>query len=106
MIGSYILLAISILTENLAASVLTATKGFTKLKPSLICIVSYLICFGTFGIALLQINLGVAYATWGAVGMVFTTVAGYLLYNQKLTKIGFASLILIIVSIVILNLFA
>lgn len=106
MITSYIYLAISILTENLAASFLTATRGLTKLKPSIMCIASYTICFIAFGFALLNINLGVAYATWGAVGMVFTTIAGYLLYHQKLTRIGVASLILVIVSIVVLNLFA
>ena len=51
-----------------------------------------------------DIDLGIAYATWGAVGIVVTSVVGYLYYKQKLTKIGYISLIVIIISTFTLNL--
>lgn len=105
MLTAYLLLAISVFFEIVATSTLPATDGFTKLRPSLISVVGYAVCFFCFGHALAQLNLGIAYATWGAVGTVATPVAGYFLYRQKITKIGLFALALIIVSIVVLNLY-
>ena len=70
MLISYILLAISILAEVIAASFVVATKGFTNPKPTIICMLGYSISYGLFGIALLGIDLGIAYATWGSVGII------------------------------------
>lgn len=105
MIVAYFMLAISIVAEVIAASFITATKGFTKLKTSIVCFCGYLLSYGCFGYALVKINLGIAYATWGAVGIVVTAIVGYLYYKQKMTKIGYISLLVIIISTITLNLF-
>lgn len=102
---AYFLLAVSIGFEMVAAGFLPATHGFTKLKPSLICIFCYVVCFFCFGYALSVIDLSIGYATWGAVGTVITTIIGVLVYKQKITKIGVVSLALIVISIAALNLF-
>ena len=57
-----------------------------------------------FGIALLGIDLGIAYATWSSVGIIVTSCVGYLYYKQKLTKIGYISLLVIMISTITLNL--
>ena len=49
MIQAYILLAISIVFEVFATSLLPATKGFTVWKPSVLALVCYIICFAAFG---------------------------------------------------------
>lgn len=105
MILAYVLLAISIGFEVLATSMLPATKGFTVRKPTILVIVFYAICFAAFGRSLLMLNLGIAWATWGAVGTAVTPIAGYLFYKQRLTKTGVFALVLIIVSTVTLNLY-
>ena len=105
MIQAYILLAISIVFEVFATSLLPATKGFTVRKPSIIAIICYIICFAAFGKCLLQLNLGIAWATWGAIGTAVTPIVGYLFYKQKLTKTGVIGLVLIIVSTITLNLY-
>lgn len=102
---AYFLLAVSIGSEMIAAGFLTATHGFTRLKPSLICVLSYIVSFFCFGHCLSVINLGVGYATWGAVGTVITTLIGVLIYKQKITKIGVVSLALIVICIAAFNLF-
>lgn len=102
---AYLLLAISIACEMVAASVTTSTKGFTVLKPTIICILGYGFSYFFFGLCLSDIDLSVGYATWGALGTVVTPIVGYLVYKQKLTKIGVFALILIIISIITLNLF-
>ncbi len=102
---AYILLAISIGFEVLATSMLPATRGFTVRKPTILVIIFYAICFAAFGKSLLMLNLGIAWATWGAVGTAVTPIAGYLFYSQRLTKTGVIGLILIIISTVTLNLY-
>ncbi len=104
MLTAYILLAFSIIAEVIAASFVVATRGFTNPKPTLICLLGYIISYTLFGFALTDINLGIAYATWGAVGIVVTSLVGYLYYRQKLTRIGYVSLLVIIVSTFTLNL--
>lgn len=103
--NAYILLAGAVVFELIAASVTTSSKGFTVLKPTLICIGAYAISFYFFGLCLEKIDLGIAYATWGAAGTVVTSIVGYLFYKQKITKIGVFALILITISIITLNLF-
>ncbi len=60
---AYVFLAISIVAEIIATSTLPATEGFTKLKPSLISIIGYIICFYCLGMCLTHIPLGIAYGT-------------------------------------------
>ena len=102
--AAYIFLAVSIAAELVAATFVTATKGFTAWKPSLISLAGYLTSYLFFGITLLRIDLGITYATWGAAGMIVTSIAGYLYYKQKLTKIGLVALICIIIATITLNL--
>ncbi len=105
MIFPYLLLAAAVVLEIIATGSLPATEGFTKLKPSLISIIGYALCFFCFGIALTHLHLGIAYATWGAIGTAATPVIGYVLYHQGITKIGLFAMALIIVSVVVLNLY-
>ena len=65
----------------------------------------WIICFAAFGRCLMDLNLGIAWATWGAVGTIVTPIAGYFFYRQRLTKTGVVGLILIVVSTITLNLF-
>ena len=73
-------------------------------KPTIVCILGYSISYGLFGIALLGIDLGIAYATWSSVGIIATSCVGYLYYKQKLMKIGYISLLVIMISTITLNL--
>lgn len=103
MILAYLLLFFSIACEMVAASIMPKTEGWTKLKPTVVCIVFYVISFYCFGICLRDINLGIGYATWGAGGIIMTSMIGYLLYGQRLTKIGIASLLSIVICVIVLN---
>lgn len=78
------ILAISIVVEVIGDAMLTASHGYDH--------------------ALLGIDLGIAYATWSSVGIIVTSCVGYLFYKQKLTKIGYISLLVIMISTITLNL--
>ena len=103
--AAYLFLAVAVFSEIVATSTLPATNGFTKLKPSLISIVGYVICFYSLGMALTQIPMGIAYGTWGAVGTAVTPVVGYIFYRQRTSKAGIFGVALIIVGVLLLNLY-
>ena len=44
----YVLLGVAILSEIIATSYLKQTEGFTRLVPSIICIIAYAICHFSF----------------------------------------------------------
>ena len=88
-----------------ATSTLPATMCFTKLKPSLVCIICYVICFYSLGMSLTHIPMGIAYGTWGALGTAITPLIGYIAYRQKTSKAGLIGVLLIIIGILLMNLY-
>lgn len=101
----YLFLASAIILEIAATSLLKASEGFSRLVPGVGCILLYAVCFYMFSKALLSINLGVAYATWCAGGIVATTIISTVVFGQKINTIGVLALVLIVIGCIILNLF-
>ena len=101
----YVLLGAAIIFEIIATTLLKASAGFTKLLPAAGCVIFYILCFYSFSKALLKINLGVAYATWCAGGIVATTIISAVVFGQKLNTVGIIAVVLIVAGCVILNLY-
>ena len=101
----YVLLGMAIVFEIIATTLLKASEGFSKLIPAAGCVVFYILCFYSFSKALLKIDLGVAYATWCAGGIVATTVIAAVVFGQKLNTVGVIAVVMIVVRCVILNLY-
>ena len=102
---AYVFMAIAVGSEIVASSTLPATVCFTKLKPSLVCIIGYIICFYSLGMALTQIPMGIAYGTWGALGTAITPLIGYIAYRQKTSPAGLFGVVLIIIGILLMNIY-
>ena len=68
------LLGGAIALEIFATTQLKLSEGFTKLGPSVLSLLGYGVCFFLFSKALNRLDLGIAYATWSAVGIVATSV--------------------------------
>lgn len=105
MIMHYILLGAAIIFEIIATTLLKASEGFSKFMPAAGCVIFYALCYYSFSKALLKINLGVAYATWCAGGIVATAIISAVVFGQKLNTIGIIAVILIVAGCVILNLY-
>lgn len=101
----YVLLGMAIVFEIIATTLLKVSEGFSKLIPAAGCVVFYILCFYSFSKALLKIDLGVAYATWCAGGIVATTVIAAVVFGQKLNTVGVIAVVMIVVGCVILNLY-
>ncbi|WP_019423991.1 DMT family transporter [Paenibacillus sp. OSY-SE] len=79
------------------------SQGFTRLLPSALMIVFYLLAFTSLNFSLKQINVSVAYAIWSGVGTAAIAVIGYMYFQEELTFLKIASIILIILGVIGLN---
>lgn len=99
-------LLIAIVSEVCATTALKASMGFTRLVPSMIVIVGYSSAFYFLSLTIRTIHLGIAYAIWSGVGVVLITIAGWLIYDQKLDLAAFIGIALITAGALVLNIFS
>ncbi len=103
-VGPWICLAIAIGLEIVATSLLKLSNGFQLWAWGALSMAAYAGCFWAFSYALKTIPLGVAYAIWSGVGIVFITLIGLALFGQKLNPAQWGFLGLIVVGSVGLRL--
>ena len=101
----YLLLAVAIALELVAAALLKVSAGFSRLVPSLLSLLSYLGSVILFAKILEKMNLGVAYATWAGVGIVASALISALLFKETLTAAGVVGIVLIVAGCLLLNLY-
>jgi small multidrug resistance pump len=102
----YLFLAAAIIAEVIATTALKASAGFSKLWPSLIVISVYGIAFYCLSIALQKIPIGIAYAIWCGIGIVFISILGWVLYRQSLDAPAWIGIGLILIGVVVINVFS
>lgn len=103
---NWLYLIIAIVSEVFATSALKASMGFTRLVPSVIVIVGYSSAFYFLSLTIRTIHLGIAYAIWSGVGVVLISLAGWLLYDQKLDLAAIVGIALITAGCLVLNVFS
>jgi small multidrug resistance pump len=102
---AWLLLIGAIASEVVATSTLKVSEGFTRLAPSLVSGVGYVVSFVLLSLALkLQMQVSVAYAIWSGVGTAAIAVIGMLALNEPLTAPKCAGIVLIIAGTIVLNL--
>jgi multidrug transporter EmrE-like cation transporter len=99
-----LLLAVAIVSEVAATLALRSTDGFTRLLPSAVVVVGYGISFWMLALVLRELSIGVTYAVWSAVGTALIAAIGMLALGEPATALKVASLGLIILGVVGLNL--
>ena len=101
----YIYLIIAIITGIAANGFLKVTEGFTKLNPTIFCVVSIIVCLFCISKAMTVIPVGFTYATYGALTITAVTLFGIFKYNQTPNIFGILGLVLIIAGVILLNVF-
>ena len=101
---SSILLSIAIVTEVAATLSLRFAHGFTRPLPSAVVIVGYGISFWMLALVLKQLPIGLTYAVWSAAGTALIATVGIFAFGEAATTLKLASLALIIMGVVGLNL--
>jgi small multidrug resistance pump len=100
---AYAFLGLAIVAEVIATTALRATEQFTRLVPSVITVLGYLVSFYCLTLVLRAIPVALTYAIWSALGMVLITVAAALVYRQIPDLNAVVGIGLIIVGVVVLG---
>ena len=101
--NGYITLAISIISEVFATTMLKISDGFSILFPSIGVIVGYALSFYSISISLKTIPLSLAYAIWSGVGTALTALIGVLIWGELFNTLMLSGIILIIGGVILLN---
>ena len=102
----YIYLAIAIIAEVIGTSALKASDEFTKLIPSIIVVMGYVVAFYFMTLTLRTIPVGITYAIWSGLGIVLVTVVGIFLYRQIPDTAAVIGMGFIILGVVIIHFFS
>ncbi|MET4026953.1 MULTISPECIES: SMR family transporter [Marinobacter] len=103
---NWLFLSVAIIAEVVATSSLKASEGFTKLWPSLIVLLGYAIAFYFLSLTLKAIPVGIAYAVWAGLGIVLISLAGWLIFGQKLDVASVLGMAFIVTGVVVINVFS
>ncbi|MFI6294986.1 DMT family transporter [Nonomuraea sp. NPDC050790] len=95
-------LALAVVFEIAFALGTNATKGFTKLWPSVFTVVAATGGIYFLSLALKTLDVGVGYTIWTGLGAIGTVVLGALIYKEKITLpklLSFAAIILGVITL-------
>jgi small multidrug resistance pump len=104
--ASTVALAVAILAETSATTSLKASRGFTRLWPSVIVVAGYAVAFYCMSIALRTLPVGVVYAIWSGVGITLISILGWLIYRQRLDAPATAGIVLICLGVLVIQIFS
>ena len=105
LLSGYIYLALAIITGIASNGFLKTTEGFSKISPTIFCILSIIICIFCLSKAMTIIPVSTTYASYGALTIFAVTLFGVFKYNQTPNLYGIIGLVFIILGVILLNVF-
>ncbi|MBP2322001.1 small multidrug resistance pump [Kibdelosporangium banguiense] len=101
----YLLLSIAIVGEVSATTALKLSENFSRLVPSVVVVVGYVVAFGVLSKLLKDgFPVGVAYAIWAAAGIAAVALIGALFLGEPINWTMAGGLLLVIGGVVMLEL--
>ena len=104
MFVAVLLLLVAIGIEVVATALLPRTHGFTDPLWSVAVVAGYAASIWLLAVVVRTIPVSMAYAVWSGVGTALVAVVGYLWLDEQMTLLKAASLALIVIGVVGLNL--
>ncbi|MET3537555.1 DMT family transporter [Chryseobacterium limigenitum] len=103
---SYIYLILAIVFEIIATTFLKKSEEFSKLMPSIVTVIGYSAAFYFLSLTLRQIPVGITYAIWSGVGIIFITIIGIVAFKQIPDLPAIIGIALIVIGVIIINIFS
>jgi small multidrug resistance pump len=103
--NAYVILFSAITCEVIGTMLLPASQSFTKIIPTILLTLSYVLSFYLLALIAEKIPLPILYASWAGLGVCFVAVLNYLFYKQTLSWQAVIGLFLIIVGVSLVNIF-
>lgn len=102
----YLTLLLAVAFETIGTTALQASQQFTRLWPSILVVVAYGISFYLLSVTLRFMPVGVVYALWSGLGIVFIALIGWLVFRQALDLPALIGIALIVGGIAVIQLFS
>ncbi|MAM60477.1 SMR family transporter [Maritimibacter sp. UBA3975] len=102
----YLILFFAVMAETIGTTALQASQQFTRLGPTIIVVIAYGISFALLGWALKFLPVGIAYAIWSGLGIIFIAIIGFVVFSQKLDFAAIAGMGMILGGILVIHLFS
>ena len=103
---TYIYLALAVVAEGIGTSFLKATDEFTKLTPTIVVVVCYIIAMWLLTLVLREMAVGIVYAIWSGMGIVLVTAVAAIYYKEIPDLAAIIGMVLIISGVVVMHLFS
>lgn len=98
------MLAAAIAAEVAGTTAMKYSEGFTRLWPSLVTVVGYVLAFALLAQTLKTLSIGTAYAIWAGAGTAAVAAIGILWMGESANLAKLAGIALVIAGVVVLNL--
>ena len=102
-IFGYLYLLLAVIFGITSNGFLKTTNGFTNLIPTILCILTIIICIFFLAKAMMIIPVGFTYATYGGLTITAVTLFGVFKYNQIPNLYGVIGITLIIIGVILVN---
>ncbi|MFJ6139352.1 DMT family transporter [Kitasatospora sp. NPDC092286] len=101
---AYLLVGAAIVAEVTATLALRASHGLTKVLPSVVVGIGYVIAFVLLAQALKSLNVGPVYAVWSGLGTVGALVGGVVAFGEPVKPASVAGAVLVVAGVAVLYL--
>lgn len=99
----WLMLAIAIAAELAATTALKLSAGFTRLAPTIVVALGYLISFFMLSQVLKTQEVGIVYAIWSGAGLAIIALIGVIFLGESVSALKIAGLLAIFAGVVLLN---
>jgi len=106
MIKTYLFLSGAVFCEVAGTMLLPATQNFTRLVPTSILAVCYLLAFYLLTFVVNKLPIAIVYATWSGLGIFTIAILGYIFFKQNLSWQAILGLFLIVLGVILVNSFS
>jgi small multidrug resistance pump len=103
---SWLLLLAAVVSEVIGTSAIKYSEGFTKVIPSIIVFVGFGVAFYLLSITLKVIPVGITYAVWSGLGIVFISIVGHFVFQERLDAPAFIGVSFILAGVIIMQVFS
>ena len=103
MIKTYLFLFGAVLCEVAGTMLLPATQNFTRLVPTSILAVCYLLAFYLLTFVVNKLPIAIVYATWSGLGIFTIAILGYIFFKQNLSWQAVLGLFFIVLGVILVN---
>ncbi len=102
----FVYLILAVLAETIGTTALQASQQFTKPLPSIVVVIAYAAAFYLLSLTLSVMPVGLVYAIWSGLGIVFIAAIGYLVFGQRLDLPALTGISMILGGILVIHLFS